>query len=75
MQNNSSRPERGRRAPPLQSAYEQVFEIVLDLKRFSFWRTRKSRGIEDDGIEFFASPGEPRQDGSHVVRDKAMIDR
>ncbi len=55
------------------STHEQVFEIVLDLKRFSFWRTRKSRRVEDDGIEFFASPSEARQDGSHVVRDKAMI--
>src|ERR1700757_4073330 len=54
---------------------EQTFEIVLDLKCLSSRRTRKGRGVEDDGVEFFASPGEPWQHGSHVVQDKAMIDR
>ena len=57
------------------SAYEQVFEIVLHLKRFPFWRTRKSRRIQNDGIEFFTSASEARQHGSDVVRDKAMIYR
>src|ERR1044072_9446900 len=57
-----------------EGANEQRFEIMLDPERFSFGRTRKSRRIENDGIKFFASPGEPRQHGSDIVRDKTMID-
>src|SRR5215831_672592 len=50
-----------------------MLEIMFDLKRFSSRRTRKSRRIENDRVESFASPGESRQHGSHVVRDKAMV--
>ena len=57
-----------------ESAYKQTFEIILDLKRFSLWRTRKSWWIEDDSIELFTSAGEPRKHRSYIVRNETMIE-
>src|SRR5215471_21076136 len=50
-----------------------MFEIVLDLERFATRRTRKSWRIENDHVESFASSGEPRQHGSHVIGYEAMV--
>src|SRR5574338_902720 len=54
---------------------EQTFEVLLHLKCFSIRRARKSRGIENDGIESFASPDKPRQHRSHVIRYEMVTDR
>ncbi len=52
---------------------KQVFEIVLDLKLFSFRRARKSRGVDNDSVKFLASSGKARQHRSHVIGDETMI--
>src|ERR1051325_9394296 len=53
---------------------EQVFKIILDPKCFPFGRPRKSGRIENNGVEFFASSGEPRQHRSDVISNEPMVD-
>jgi len=43
-----------------ESVYEHVFEIIFDLKRFSFGRTGESWRIKDDHVEFFTFPYQTR---------------
>src|ERR1700757_3508442 len=58
----------------VQSANEQVFEIVLNLKRLSSGGARKCRRIENDYVKFLTFAYQSRQHRPHVIRNKAMLD-
>src|SRR6267378_2505879 len=57
-----------------ESVNEQVFEIMLDLKRLSARRTRKSRRIKNNYVKFLTFAHQTRQHCPDIIRDKAMLD-